>query len=153
MRLGFETSGDRFSSFGSTCVGLIEPGREADCAGEDREEKAGVNAITVFFPITLFSSKRLEFELIPGFRHTRMENDQTGVVSDRTRSAKKDMFGFGLGAGVQLRPLANRQLHIFLAAHRARLNRYEDGTVIDGYSPFEMDQSVTQVEVGVSVRR
>lgn len=153
VRLGFEASADRFSGFGSTCVGLIEPGREADCAAENRNEEAALNAVVVTVPITLVSTERIAVELIPGIRHAWLESDQTGVVSDRTRSANKAMYGLGLGAGVQLRPFATRRLRMFLSAHRARLYRYENGIIVDGYSPFEMDISLTQAEVGVSVHR
>ena len=153
IRVGYQLSQDHFRSFGSTCVGLIPPEMEDECAGEDRREESQYNALDLSLPITVLSLDRIQFDLIPSYRRAAVESDQTGLRSDRRRSADKDMSGFGIGAEVNIQPLRWPQLHVFLGAHRTQLTRYKYEPVIDGYSPFEEDISVTSIQVGVSYRR
>ena len=153
FRVGYQLSRDRFRSFGSTCVGLTLPEMEDKCAAEDRREASRYAVLMLSVPITVLSSGRVDLAVVPGYHCASLESDQTGLRSDRTRSAAKDMSGFGIGAEVRLRPWRWRQLHVVLGVHRTRLDRYEDGRQVDGYSPFEEDVSVTSIEVGVSYRR
>jgi hypothetical protein len=152
FRVGYERSRDSFSSFGSTCVGFIQPEMETDCADEARRERSGLNALVLSIPVTLHSGKRFEFGVVPGFRRVWIENERTGVVSGRSPSADKDMSGFGVGAEIQVRPLERREVRLYLAAHTTLLSRYEDELEIDGYSPFEQDISLAQLEFGLSHR-
>jgi hypothetical protein len=153
IRVGYQLSQDHFGSFGSTCMGLIPPEMEDECAGEDRREESHYNALELSVPITVVSLNRINFDVIPSYHRASVESDQTGLRSDRRRSANKDMSGFGIGAEVNIQPVRWRQVYVFLGAHRTQLTRYEYQPIIDGYSPFEKDISVTSIQVGVSYRR
>lgn len=153
IRVGYQVSRDRFQSFGSTCNGLIPPEMEEECAGENRREESRYDALELSVPITVLSLDRARFDVIPSYHRASMESDQTGLRTERRRSANKDMSGFGIGAEVRFQPLRWRQLQVFLSAHRTQLTRYKYEPIIDGYSPFEKDISVTSVEVGLSYRR
>jgi len=154
IRIGYQLSQDHFRSFGSTCRGgPIMPEMEEECAGENRREESHYNALELSVPITVLSLGRINLDVIPSYHRASVESDQTGLRSDRRRSANKDMSGFGIGAEVNIQPLRWPQLHVFLGAHRTQLTRYKYEPVIDGYSPFEEDISVTSIEVGVAYRR
>lgn len=154
IRAEYQLSQDQFRSFGSTCRGgPIMPEMEDECAGEDRREESHHNALKLSVPITVLSLGRINVDVIPSYSRASVESDQTGLRSDRRRSANKNMSGFGIGAEVNIQPLRWRPLHVFLGAHRTQLTRYKYEPVIDGYSPFEEDISFTSIEVGVSYRR
>ena len=151
IRAEYQWSQDQFRSFGSTCWGgPIMPEMEEECAGEDRRNESHHNALKLSVPLTVLSLSRIDFDVIPSYHRASFESDQKGLRSDRKRSANKDMSGFGIGAEVNIQPLRWRQLHAFLGAHWTQLTRYRDETILDGYSPFEKDISVTSVEVGLS---
>ncbi len=153
VRIGYEAAWDEFSSFGSTCVGLIPPEGIKECGGEPRQESATLSAWEISVPLTVLQRDRLRLEVAPGFRLAHLNSDQTGEETGRRRSARKDMSGFDAGIDLLIQPLSSNLLTIFLGAHTTMFNRYQEEQIADGYTPFEEDVSVTRVTLGLSLRR
>lgn len=150
LRIGVETAADRFESVGSICVGLAHP--EDDCSDEVRRERAGLSALTLSLPIAALTARQLQLNFVPALSTAWVTSEQTGVRTERSRDASKALIGVGFGAEAIV-PVARTPLALYVSGQLGALNPFVDGTVIDGYSPFEKSIAVRCVQLGLALRR
>ena len=92
-------------------------------------------------------------DLVPALRWSWFESHRTGTVSDRRLDAEEDMWGLGIGADFSYQLSATSPVRIFFGAHSGFLGQTEYESIADGYSPFDKGFTLTQVELGIAVRR
>lgn len=151
LRAGYERYRQDFTSFGSTCVGLMPP--DADCDGESRTDEARISAFTLTAPISLFTWDRVTVALVPGVRTGSVSNLQTGDRTGRRRSAEKNVIGLELGGELRTQIHPSHPFFADLRGSVGSLRRWNEENIADGYTPFEDPMGYTRLEVGLSVRR
>jgi len=152
VRFEYLHTSDRFDSFGSMCDGLIfgEFGGD-DCIAQYRAESATLKSQALLVPLTLRLSHRTHVSFVPGVRWMHLASSQEGSLSARVRRASKTVTGlqFGIESGYAL-PTPT-PLKITLGIYRASMPWFDDGTIIDGYAPFETTVNATWLEIGFTV--
>lgn len=148
LRVGYERHRDRFSSRGSTCVGLVLPGQ--DCEGETLSNRAHVHAARVSVPVVMAEGERVTFLLVPGVRDAWVDSRQEGARTGRTRSAEEDMYGLELGGEVRVRLWANTPLHVSIGGVLAMMLPWSRDIVEDGYTPFNEGVALAGLELALS---
>ena len=147
VELGYAWSTSRFESFGSTCVGLVNP--NWDCGGEVRVEEGWIRSISVSAPVVVHEPGRVVVALTPTVLGASVSSTQIGERTERSRSAGQRMTGVGLGAEFRV-PLAERgPLHLRVSASASWLLPWRSEAVVDGYTPFQGTLRVSEVGVGV----
>lgn len=150
VRLGLQHGRANFSSFGSTCVGLVSP--DQDCDSELRSEESTTTTVFVSLPLTLASFGWGAVSLVPGVRRLAMDSRQEGTSSGRARAADKAAYGFELGAELAYRVWSRPAVSLHVGAHLATHPWFEEEIIADGYTPFERSVRLPWVEVGMHVR-
>jgi hypothetical protein len=153
LRISVGSAWDNFHSFGSTCVGLLFPGQELDCEGENRAESSRVLSASVGVPLSRPVGPRVRLSLIPEIRRLWLRSEQVGQRSGRARRATKNVTGLGVGGEVHVQPVAGAPVWLVLGGSLDDFVWYPDEYVADGYAPFEQDLSSARVSLGVSVHR
>ncbi len=148
VRLGLQYGWDRFTSVGSTCVGLVPPG--ADCGPEPREERSTTVAVFLSAPLTATFGWG-EIGLVPGIRRVAMSSRQEGTTSGRAREADKAAYGVQMGIESELFLLTRPHVGLHLGAYWAAHPWFDEEIVADGYTPFEETTRLRWIQVGMSV--
>lgn len=147
LRLSGQSLSDRFSSFGSTCVGLSIP---SECLPESRADDAAVRGLALAAVVTAVARERVALRLVPELGAMRVESEQRGLESGRTRTAEEDMLEVGAGLEASAVPVAAWPLRLHVAVHVAVLSPLTTEVVADGYTPFDGDTRLTRVRFGAS---
>lgn len=150
VRLGLRHGRAEFSSFGTTCMGLVAP--DEDCSPEPRSEESTTTSVFVSLPLTVASLGWGEVSLVPGVRRLAMDSRQEGTSSGRVRLADKVAWGFELGAELDYRVWTRPAVALHVGAHLATHPWFEEEIIADGYTPFERSVGLAWLEVGMSVR-
>lgn len=147
--VSLEYTGDSFRSTGSTCSGLIPP--DADCSPELRDESGRSWGIGLNLPVQVLGTRAFSLNVVPGVRTAWVRSEQEGVESGRFREASTMMYGYELGAEAVLHmtPLPGA---LYLSGHIGQLLPYQDGVLIDGYSPFQTKVDFGRVRLGWLIR-
>jgi len=148
IQVGYQSSRNRFESFGSTCVGLVDP--ELDCDGEGRAERGRVQRFAVAVPIAAYDPEWATILLTPEVYGASVSSLQYGERTGRSRSADQTMVGFGAGAEVRIPLVDHWPLHLRVAGSSGWLLPWRPEAVADGYTPFETTVRVSNLSIGLS---
>ena len=150
LRLGYESYGDEFQSFFSTCAGSITP--EDDCPFEPRNEQARVSGLAFAVPVRVLSGEPLQLNLVPTLRRVRIRSDVLGFRTGRTLEAEKEMHGYGIGVEA-VAPVSGLPLRFHLSGSVGSLRPNQVVLVDDGYQPFEEEIRHGDIQIGFSLTR